>query len=318
MADPKYMDSKIKKLSIGIPTYNNPEGLNTELECILSQFKNNPRLTEVVEILVSDNSDNDKTQLAVSNFLEKIPNLIYIKNKTNIGFDRNIDQILTRANGLFCWTLSDNDPILDGGIKKIVEFIDSNPDIAHILINTNESKNEVKIFENMESMLIENNYEIIGGLISRNIFNIKYLPVDRDRYYDNYWFHLSVALEVGSKNKVALIQNLLEIKQAGEECRWAKNGQTFTTYTNLHSIVMNLSNFGYSKDFLNIYHRNFIKGLPHQVATGKLYGLKFNKKSLRTLYKHSRRESGTFLLCLCILITPVFILNAAKNIWKKL
>lgn len=317
MGYPKNMTEKIKKLTLGILTYNNQGGLKNELESILSQINNNLELVEDVEILVSDNSNNDESVLVVKNFFAKLPNLIYIKNKVDIGFDRNVDQILTSASGLFCWTLSDNDPILDGGIKKMMEFIDNNPDIAHILINTDENKNEIKIFENMESMSTENNYEILGGLVSQNIFNRKYLPADRSKYYYNYWFHLSVALEAGSANKVALIPNLLEEKPDGE-CIWAKNGFTFTTYTNLHSIVMNLRNFGYSKDFLNTYHYNFIKGLPRQVASGKLYGLKFNKQSLSTLYKHTQNNKIIFLLCLLIMITPVLILKTARNIWKKL
>lgn len=311
------MNMKIKKITLGILTRNNMQGLETELESIFSQIKNNPELADEVEILVSDNSDNDEALPIINTFSEELPNLIYIKNKVNIGFDRNVDQILTKASGLFCWTLSDNDPIGDGGIKKMIEFVDANPDIAHILINTAESKREARIFGNMESMSTENNYEILGGLISQNIFNRKYLPADRSQYYDNCWFHLSVALEVGSRNRVALVPNLLEAKPEAE-CRWAKNGHTFTTYTNLHSIVINLSNFDYSKDFLSICHRNFIKGLPWQVVTGKLYGLKFNKSSIGTLYEHSQQEKTVFLLCLLILATPIFILKLAKNIWKKL
>lgn len=310
------MNQKIKKLTLGILTRNNNEGLGAELGSILSQIKNDPELESEIEIIVSDNSDTDDSNLVIKDFSAKLPNLIYIKNKVDVGFDRNVDQILTKSTGLFCWTLSDNDPILGGGIKKMIEFVDSNPDIAHILINTGENK-KMGIFENMESLSTENNYEILGGLISQNIFNRRYLLADRSKYYDNYWFHLSVALEVGARNKVALIPNLLKEKPSGE-CGWAKGGHTFTTYTNLHSIVMNLGNFGYSKDFLNTYHHNFIKGLPRQVATGKLYGLEFNKKSLRTLYEHSQKERAVFFLCLLILATPIFVLRLAKNIWKKL
>lgn len=311
------MNKLVKKLSIGIPTYNNHVGLEAELECIFSQIKDDAKLKESIEILVSDNSDNEESSRTVNNFAKKIPEITYLKNKINIGFDRNVDQILTKSTGLFCWTLSDNDLISDGGIKKIIETIDIYPNIAHIVIDTSGAIEERKVFENMEKIIKENNYEIIGGLISQNIFNKKLLPTNRFQYYDNFWFHLSVALESGSKGKVALIPNLLNEKPNGE-CSWAKDGFTFTTYTNLQSIVMNLRNFGYSEDFLNNYHCNFIKGLPRQVASCKLYGLKFNKQSLSTLYKYTRNNQIIFLLCLFILITPVCILKTAKNIWKKL
>lgn len=311
------MDTAVKKLTIGILTYNNSIGLKSELECIISQIKATPELEKDVNILVSDNSDNEKTSLLIKAFLFNTPNLFYIKNEKNLGFDRNVDQVLTKSNGLFCWTLSDNDPILDGGIKKVLDVIKNYPNIAHILINANTNKEDVSTFENMEGLIIKNNNKIMGGLISQNIFNRKFLPQDRSKYYNNQWFHLSIALEICAERNVALIPNIFKKQEEGE-CCWAKNGMTFITYTNLHSIVMNLKNFNYSKKFLEIYHRNFIRELPHQVVTAKLYGLLCNKKNIKILHKHTKKNKFVFILCMLIMLTPIFILKKAKMLWKKL
>ncbi len=311
------MDIKVKKLTIGIPTYNNSNGIKSQLDNILNQLKENPEVKNDVEILISDNSDNSETQHIISDFIKEVPSLVYIKNDTNIGYDRNVDQVLKNASSLFCWTLSDNDPIVKGGIKKIINVIKENADIPHILINIKEKNGNIRIFKNVEELSIENNYEIMGGLVSQNIFNKRYLQKDRSKYYGNYWFHLSVFLEICAGRKILLLPNLLK-QTLDTECRWAKNGTTFTTYTNLHSIVMHLRDLGYSSEFLNIHNNNFIKGLPGQVFTSKLYGLKFNRKATVTLYEHSGKNFVTFMLCLMILATPVSIHKLAKNIWKKL
>ena len=307
----------MKKLTLGIPTYNNKDALKLELESIFSQIEKDQRIADEIEILVSDNSDNDETKHIVGTFAHLVPCIVYIKNHENIGYDKNVDQVLTRATSHFCWTLSDNDPIIEGSIKKVLSVIDCDPHVAHILTGVDKRGHEVQLYKNMGEAISDHNYQIIGGLISQNIFNRHFLPANRSQYYGNLWFHLSVLLEAGAQNSIAIIPNMLQ-ENADRTCRWAKNGATFITYVNLDSIVANLHTFGYSDEFLRIYHRNFIKGLPHQVVTGKLYGLKCNSQSLRMLYEHTRENRLVFIVCLYLLIIPAFVYKIAKKIWKKL
>lgn len=305
-----------KTLTIGIPTYNNPVGIKNQLEYYIKETQNNP-ISNKIEILVSDNSDDNKTKDIINSFVSKIPELTYIKNKRNIGFDRNVDQVLTMAKGTFCWTLSDNDLIKQGSIEKLVRFLENKEDVGHILMYEKNNKNREQIFENMESFIEQNNYKLIGGLISRNIFNTKFLPQNRSKYYDNWWFHVSLALEIGSQKRVSLMSTLLEESPEGV-CSWAKNGTTFITYTSLHSIIMNLKNFNYSKEFLETYHIDFIRNLPHQIVTARLYGLKCTKKNIKILYKSTKENKFIFILGVFILVTPIFILKIARKVWKKL
>lgn len=309
-------------LTIGIPTYNNPESLHDELSCIASQLSQDSHLLSSIEVLVSDNSDNDKSGAVVASFEKCLPNLVYIKNTTNIGFDRNVDQVLTHARGTFCWTISDNDLIVDGGIASVVRVIQKYSDSAHILIRQHLVPNDhVTCFTNMETMLREGGYRTVdGGLISQNIFNTQLLPEDRARYYGNYWFHLSVAFALGAQHSVVCMPSVFVEKPVSEECRWAKDGTTFITYTSLHTIITNLAEFGYSQKMIDRYHHSFMYGMPHQVVTGKLYGLLCNKESIQRLYFATKRDPAIFLLCCILLASPTSILRLAKIIkrsWKK-
>lgn len=312
------MSSRIKKLSIGIPTYNNPTGLKGQLDFIISEIKEAKVIAKDIEILVSDNSEGKATlDMITENFLG-ITDLKYIKNSHNIGFDRNVDQLLEKTEGAFCWILSDNDLLKTNSIKEIIETLDKNVhDVAHIIIDSISLPGGLQIYKNMEVLMQEKGFEIPGGLISRNIFSRKHLPKDRSLYYCKDWIHLFILFDTCCKHKVALISEVF-ISSKDEECRWAKNGKTFKTYTNLRSLFTGLKNSSYSKAFLTTMDKKFVRGLPHQVVTAKIHGLKANRETLQTLYTQLKSNKIIFMICALILITPKSFLEISKKIWRKL
>ena len=305
-----------KILTIGIPTYNNVIGVRHQLEYYLTQTQNT-QLSKELEILISDNSNNNETKELVDTFISKIPELIYIKNVSNIGFDRNVDQVLNMSNGQFCWTLSDDDFLVDGALEQVLSIVKKHEDVSCFIISKNKKNAEVTVLESMKAVITSNNNGLTGGLVSENIFNKKFLPIGRNQYYGNQWFHISLLLEIGANKKVALIPNVFKEKQHSE-CRWASNGNVFITYTSLHAIVMNLVHFGYSDTFLKTYHNTFIKNLPHQMVTAKLYGLQCTKKNVQILVKSAKKEPFILLFCLCIMVTPAIVFVVLKKIWRKL
>ena len=78
-------------LSICIPTFNRCEYLSESLNQLLPQIE---PFKDVIEILVSDNCSDDKTEEVVNCFIEKKSlNIIFNRNDRNIGADNNIDKI---------------------------------------------------------------------------------------------------------------------------------------------------------------------------------------------------------------------------------
>ena len=158
---------------------------------------------------------------------------------------------------------------------------------------------------------MDNNNVLTGGMISQNIFNTRLLPKDRAKYYDNLWFHLSLLLEIGAKKPFLSVPSIF-IDSDDKECRWAVNGTTFITYTNLLAILKELERMGYSTGFAKSQRQQLKKGFSRQIITGKLHGLKVNKKSLNILYYHSKDNFIYLLIRLMILITPTIIFRALK------
>lgn len=92
-------------ISVGIPTYNRPEGLKRTLNCITNQTYKN------LEIIVSDNcSPNPEVERVVEKFLVTDPRIIYYKQKENIGAANNFKFVLAKATGeYFMWAADDDE-----------------------------------------------------------------------------------------------------------------------------------------------------------------------------------------------------------------
>lgn len=99
------MSDEVPLVSVGIPTYNRPEGLRRTLECITGQTYQN------LEIIVSDNcSPGPETERVVREFMEKDSRIQYFKQEENKGPTFNFRFVLEKATGeYFMWAADDDD-----------------------------------------------------------------------------------------------------------------------------------------------------------------------------------------------------------------
>jgi glycosyltransferase involved in cell wall biosynthesis len=99
--------SKINEplVSVGIPTFNRPEGLRRTLRCICGQTYSN------LEIIVSDNaSPGRETEMVVEEFSRIDPRIKYFRQAANIGPMENFRFVLANASGeYFMWAADDDE-----------------------------------------------------------------------------------------------------------------------------------------------------------------------------------------------------------------
>lgn len=121
-------------LTIAIPTFNGEHFIREALESIWKQLEFD--LVDLVEVCVSDNASTDSTEEIVKIFKEDHQiNLTYVKNITNIGFDRNYDCLFKIATGEYVWPLADDDLLEPGSIRRIIHILRSNKDLKIIQVN---------------------------------------------------------------------------------------------------------------------------------------------------------------------------------------
>lgn len=116
---PEDKDSK-PLVTVGIPTYNRPEGLRRTLECMTRQTYTN------LEIIVSDNSaSNKEPELVVRELMQRDPRIQYFKQDRNKGYLNNYNFVLEKASGKYFMWAADDDKWALTFIETLVEILQS-------------------------------------------------------------------------------------------------------------------------------------------------------------------------------------------------
>jgi glycosyltransferase involved in cell wall biosynthesis len=99
------IESSMPMVSIGLPTFNRPEGLKRSLDCILLQTY--PSL----EIIVSDNCSSPEHSIEeiVADYSRKDKRIKYYRQESNIGAFFNFQFVLKKASGEYFMWFADDD-----------------------------------------------------------------------------------------------------------------------------------------------------------------------------------------------------------------
>jgi glycosyltransferase domain-containing protein len=112
-------------VSVGIPTYNRPEGLRHTLLCITGQTYAN------LEIIVSNNaSPRDETEQVVKAISQHDNRIKYFRQPVNIGATPNFKFVLNHAKGKYFMWFADDDSCDATFISELVSCLELNSDIA--------------------------------------------------------------------------------------------------------------------------------------------------------------------------------------------
>ena len=98
--------------SIIIPTYNRAKDLKFAINCILMQdFEN-------FELVISNNNSIDNTDDIIKGFKDK--RIVYIKNKTNLGWIKSLNKAIALAKGSYIILQGDDDFVLYNNTLRII------------------------------------------------------------------------------------------------------------------------------------------------------------------------------------------------------
>lgn len=117
------------RLTICTPTHERPELLRRALESAIRQVHTAP--TDV-EIIVSDNSTSDEPERIARELLATSPGPVrYVRNRPPLSMVENHNRCLELATGRSIVFLHDDDMLLPGGLRAILEVI-SAPDASPV------------------------------------------------------------------------------------------------------------------------------------------------------------------------------------------
>ena len=112
-------------VSICIPTHNRSDFLKQALQSALNQTYKN------IEIIISDNSTDNKSKLLMSQF--KDDRIRYYKNKISISSFLNVSKVAYLAKGKYIKYLLDDDLLKPDCVSKMVDILEKYPKVGVVM-----------------------------------------------------------------------------------------------------------------------------------------------------------------------------------------
>jgi abequosyltransferase len=111
------------RLSICIPTYNFGAFIGQTLDSVLAQAPSD------VEVIVLDGGSEDDTAKVVGARQREHPRLAYHRQDHRGGIDRDIERVVSLAQGQYCWLFSADDIMAPDAMRKVLDAIQSDHDV---------------------------------------------------------------------------------------------------------------------------------------------------------------------------------------------
>lgn len=280
----------MKKLTIGIPTYNSCNYLKETIHIALDQIK----LLDNVELLICDNASNDGTQLLIEAYVKKFPSIIrYIRHQSNLGVDKNFWSVIKNAKGEYVHLLADDDYYNQNSIKRILDKISIYNLDAVLLSNNFLNTLNGKIIRN-EEMYAE---DILCQADGEKFFfheNLKTLCLSNivvkrsrcleitnvERYFGYQWLHIALLIEIIKPTSTTYIFNYKDpivTVRIGNQ-KWLEKDGAIDFYYKALEVFYNLKNAGYKESVFENIKKKFI---PLILNGGKI---NFNKTYMNVFY----------------------------------
>ncbi|UOF92852.1 glycosyltransferase [Fodinisporobacter ferrooxydans] len=155
-----------------IPTYNRPHYLELAVQSVLMQTY------KKIEIIITDNSTNLESQARLAPYLEKHPQIKYVKNERDLGYVENCQRGFALASGDYINYLMDDDLFCREKIEKMLSFYLQHADITLVTSYRqlmDEAGNPLapiaatrKLFE--ETAMLDG--KVLGNFVLSNCLNV--------------------------------------------------------------------------------------------------------------------------------------------------
>ncbi len=287
-------------LSICIPTYNRSGYLRDALLSIQKQLDQSLELKEEIEVVVADNNSPDNTESVVREFVTSIPNLVYIKNPENVGFDKNVDIVVRGARSEYCWYLGDDDTIENGALSHMVKVCRTE---KYAVIGMDSRPLYERPILNSEKVSYSDN-DHIDGLSSSEAYIQGHLPsalsmlafrkndwVENANFSEHTpgWYYFETILKIAAKPKAAILYIKKPMVLTGQDMRWADGGAGLKIFIDcnrfLHKMI---DDWGYDKKTIAAELRNNARRFPIVLMQSKVKGLPISGRNFALVHDFTK------------------------------
>ena len=117
-------ESSVPGVSIGLFVYNGEKTIGAAIDSLLGQSWSD------FELIISDNASNDKTGEICLSYAEKDSRIRYLRQKENIGPNRNIEFVYQESKGEYFMWAADDDMRAPDFIEEAMKTLRLNPECS--------------------------------------------------------------------------------------------------------------------------------------------------------------------------------------------
>lgn len=270
----------------------------------------------MVEIIIVDSSDDNKTFDLVKRLNQKVSYINYIKD-SSLNLDQGYDHAVINSRGLYCWPIPDDDILIKNSISLVFKNIKKNFDL--ILVNLKcynvdmtidlsqklKESNQDKVYTNKD--LNEFFYEMgslcsyIGSIIiKKNIWT----SINRNPYFGTWFIHVGVILGSDKIKKIKFLSKPIIKYRSGNSSWTSKSFEIW--YIKWPKLINSFSN-------LNQKVKNKIAPINSWSSFNKLLKSRamgeYNYKIYRKYIKKDPGSKKFNYLYLLISLIPILPLN---------
>lgn len=237
-------------LSICITTYNRGNFIGATLATIVDQLRPD------VELVIVDGASTDNTSAVVTPFANEVPNIRYIREARNSGFDADLEKTIGYATGEYCWLLSDDDFVRADAVCCIIDALKSDEIdlllVEHDVIDASLKKllrtdrfpfRGERIYGPADANdLLADAGSMASFIGSTIIRRSAWISRAKDPYIGSMFVHVGVIFQPPTMNRVKLLADPLVTLRAGNNA-WRPRGFEIWAF-NWPRLIWNLT--GYS------------------------------------------------------------------------
>jgi glycosyltransferase involved in cell wall biosynthesis len=196
------------RVQLYILTYNRP---NMVLKCIESVLNQTDLIN--VQIIVSDNSDNDDTEVILHKYASKIT---YLKRVPSLRSDMHFSALLKEANGEFVTLFHDDDILFPSYIEKVRERLVLQSDLIAVCSNAFYIKEDILTNE----CIRKSGYN--EEIINQNILTREYIKITDNNPppFSGYMYRVNaiknLSLNIDDGGKYCDLAFLIKVASAGK------------------------------------------------------------------------------------------------------
>jgi len=304
-------------LTVAIPVFNGAATIGLALQSVLAQA------VPGVEVIVSDNCSEDATPALVAEYLRKHACLKYFRNEKNVGYDRNVDLAMLRAKGRFVWLLGDDDIIMPGGVREILNVIAANPECGVIFANCPHaikiSKGDGGVCRTGDEFFARTRFK--SGFVSTNIFNRRlWSEINVAKYLETGWIHIGFLMEALQRSPSYITEYFCVdyIRDAAAPMRWGGGGSFIYTGLKLVRIYSQMGALRYSRKTRRQAYWSVKGGYLRNICLAKAKGFAVDWQLVKEFFTLYKGFVSFWLIDLPLLFVPGIIFRYMFKAYKLL